>query len=114
MEGSGLVGYRVWRTSRVALSTPSVRLLYPSGLACLIGRLAGIDWDSSWEAEVLSRTEHCEIWGFDYAQEGFGPDIRSMKQRTHFRQLQLGPRDSHGPDDDPKVYTLQTLMFENG
>jgi len=74
----------------------------------------GIDWDSSWEAEVLARTEHCEIWGFDYTQEGFGPDVRSMKHRTHFQQLQLGPTNSHGPDDDPKVYTLQSIMLENG
>lgn len=73
-----------------------------------------MDWDSSWEAEVLSRTEHCEIWGFDYTQEGFGPDVRSMKHRTHFQQLQLGPKDTHGPDDDPKAYTLQSIMLENG
>lgn len=37
-----------------------------------------------------------------------------MRHRTHFQQLQLGPRDSHGPDDDPKVYTLQSIMAQNG
>lgn len=63
---------------------------------------------------MLSRTEHCEIWGFDYTQEGFGPDVRSMKHRTHFQQLQLGPKDTHGPDDYPKAYTLQSIMLENG
>ena len=83
-------------------------------MAYFAHRVVGIDWDSSWEAEILSRTEHCEIWGFDYAQEGFGPDVRSLQHRTHFKQLQLGPRDSHGPDDDPKVYTLQSVMLENG
>lgn len=75
----------------------------------------GVDWDSSWEAEVLSRTQHCQIWGYDATHSKFGSTIMSsLSRRTHFSKYQLGPKDSHGPDDDPKVYTLETLMKLNG
>ncbi|CAL1697515.1 unnamed protein product [Somion occarium] len=75
----------------------------------------GVDWDSSFEGEVLSRTRHCEIWGHDALHTGFGHQIpKDLKHRTHFAQLQLGPKDSHGPDDTPKIWTLQSLMRQNG
>jgi len=78
----------------------------------------GIDWDSSFESEVLSRTKHCEIWGFDAIQEQFGSQITEgdskIRSRAHFRQLQLGPKDSHASGDSPKIYTLQNLMRANG
>lgn len=75
----------------------------------------GIDWGSSFEAAILERTRHCEIWGYDYGSHGFGSDIpKEHKHRTHFHRFGLGGTDSHGPNDDPKLYTLQSLMRLNG
>ncbi|KAJ3478652.1 hypothetical protein NLI96_g9610 [Meripilus lineatus] len=55
------------------------------------------------------------MWGYDATQKKFGSQILSLlSRRTHFSRYQLGPKDSHGPDDEPKVYTLETLMRMNG
>ncbi|EMD32703.1 hypothetical protein CERSUDRAFT_87731 [Gelatoporia subvermispora B] len=77
----------------------------------------GVDWDSSWEAEMLSRTRHCQIYGYDYSANGFGsfvPRTAAARARTHFEKATLGPSDSHGPEDSPKMWTLRSLMRENG
>lgn len=37
-----------------------------------------------------------------------------MKRRSHFFPYALGPKDAHSPVDDPKMYTLRTLMERNG
>ncbi|CCM04155.1 uncharacterized protein FIBRA_06317 [Fibroporia radiculosa] len=75
----------------------------------------GLDWESSFEAELLERTRHCEVWGYDYTARGFGRAVRSgLRPRTHFARLGMGASDSHGPSDEPKMWTLQSLMRENG
>ncbi|KAH9942863.1 methyltransferase domain-containing protein [Amylocystis lapponica] len=75
----------------------------------------GLDWDSSFEAELLERTRHCEIWGFDYTAGGFGKKVpRTQRHRTHFARVGLGAADSHGPADEPKMWTLRSLMQANG
>ncbi|KAI0944248.1 hypothetical protein AcW1_002003 [Taiwanofungus camphoratus] len=75
----------------------------------------GLDWDSSFEAELLARTRHCEVWGYDYVARGFGGAIpRALRARTHFARLSLGAADSHGPADEPKMWTLRSLMHANG
>ncbi|KAL6308922.1 methyltransferase domain-containing protein [Sparassis latifolia] len=75
----------------------------------------GIDWDSSFEAEVLTRTRHCEIWGYDSVETGFGSQIpRAQRHRTHFSRVGLAAADSHGFNDEPKLWTLKSLMKANG
>ena len=37
-----------------------------------------------------------------------------MKRRSHFFPYALGPKDAFSPADDPKMYTLRTLMERNG
>jgi len=37
-----------------------------------------------------------------------------MKNRTHFHAYGLGGEDKHGPNDNPPMYTLETLMKQNG
>lgn len=37
-----------------------------------------------------------------------------MKHRSHFFPYALGPKDGFSPIDDPKMYTLRTLMERNG
>ncbi|TFY82787.1 hypothetical protein EWM64_g1218 [Hericium alpestre] len=47
----------------------------------------------------------------------FGPEIENvttLKQRAHFQPWALGGEDRHSEYDNPKVYTLQTLMAMNG
>ncbi|KDR78037.1 hypothetical protein GALMADRAFT_245009 [Galerina marginata CBS 339.88] len=75
----------------------------------------GINYESSFESEILAGTEYCQVWGYDFSVKSFGPEIpRSRSHRTHFRPVGLSGSDKHGEDDDPKMYTLETLMKENG
>ena len=81
--------------------------------------MSGMDWESAWEASLLDSTAHCEIWGYDHSTKSFGRQISqasfTKKARTHFTShVQLGPVDRHDRDDDPKLYTLSTLMKSNG
>ncbi|TCD68574.1 hypothetical protein EIP91_010499 [Steccherinum ochraceum] len=75
----------------------------------------GINGESSFEAEILERTNHCQIWGYDFSVRSFGPQIPTLSSfRTHFKAYGLAGGDSHGPNDNPKMYTLQSLMDLNG
>lgn len=76
---------------------------------------SGINYESSFEAEILANSEHCQIWGYDFTVEAFGPQIpRTYLSRTHFFPYGLGGADAHGPEDNPKMYTLDSLMRMNG
>lgn len=82
------------------------------------GTETGMDWESAWEASVLENTEHCVIWGYDHQTKSFGRQVSQVsfsdKHRTHFTShVQLGPIDRHGRGDEPKLYTLATLMKMN-
>jgi hypothetical protein len=47
----------------------------------------------------------------------FGPEIEivpRLKARSHFQPWALGGRNAHGPEDNPKYYTLDALMKLNG
>jgi len=75
----------------------------------------GINLESSFEADLLRTTKHCQVWGYDFSVGSFGPEIpENMLHRTHFKAYGLGGVDAHGPADDPPMYTLQTLMRMNG
>ncbi|KAH9921614.1 methyltransferase domain-containing protein [Fomitopsis serialis] len=75
----------------------------------------GLDWDSTFEGELLQRTSHCKVYGYDFTARGFGHGVpRALKGRTHFARLGLGSVDSHGPADEPKMWTLRSLMAANG
>lgn len=75
----------------------------------------GINYESSFEAEILRNTRHCQIWGYDFSVKSFGPEIPSgSSHRTHFKAYGLGGEDKHGPEDNPPMYTLETLMKMNG
>lgn len=76
---------------------------------------SGLDWDSTFEGELLQRTSHCKVYGYDFTARGFGHGVpRALKGRTHFARLGLGAVDSHGPADEPKMWTLRSLMAANG
>ncbi|KAJ7058195.1 methyltransferase domain-containing protein [Mycena amicta] len=75
----------------------------------------GINYESSFEAELLNNTEHCQIWGYDFTVNAFGPQIPpSAASRTHFHPFGLAGKDNHGPEASPKMYTLESLMKMNG
>jgi hypothetical protein len=75
----------------------------------------GINYESSFESELLSRTRDCQIWGYDFSVNSFGPEITwSQKSRTHFFPYGLAGHDQHGSNDEQKMYTLDSLMRMNG
>ncbi|TFK50678.1 hypothetical protein OE88DRAFT_1661239 [Heliocybe sulcata] len=71
----------------------------------------GINYESSYEAEVLERSRRCQVWGYDFTVDSFGPQIPwSLKSRTHFHPYRLAGTDV--PEENQ--YTLETLMQMNG
>ncbi|KAL0577412.1 hypothetical protein V5O48_004577 [Marasmius crinis-equi] len=75
----------------------------------------GINYESSFEAEILAKSDHCQIWGYDYSVKSFGPQIPSHEAyRTHFSPYKLGGSDVAAAGDEPPMFTLSTLMKQNG
>ncbi|KZT21819.1 hypothetical protein NEOLEDRAFT_1138811 [Neolentinus lepideus HHB14362 ss-1] len=71
----------------------------------------GINYESSFEAELLERSRHCEVWGYDFTVSAFGPQItKAVKGRTHFRAYRLAG--SEAPEESQ--FTLEALMRMNG
>jgi len=69
-----------------------------------------MNYDTSFEGEILERTRHCQIWG--YGSQSFAPHIRS-NYRSHFSPWGLANIDAHDSVDLPKLYTLKTLLELN-
>ncbi|KAF8843056.1 hypothetical protein BDN67DRAFT_964951 [Paxillus ammoniavirescens] len=77
----------------------------------------GINGESSFEADVMRAAPGCEVYGYDFSVNSFGPEIEQdpdLKRRAHFFAFALGPKDAYSLTDDPKMYTLRTLMERNG
>ncbi|EPQ55518.1 hypothetical protein GLOTRDRAFT_121112 [Gloeophyllum trabeum ATCC 11539] len=71
----------------------------------------GINYESSFEAELLSRTRHCQVWGYDFTVSSFGPQIpKSLRSRAHFHPYRLAGTDAN----EDAQYTLEALMQMNG
>jgi len=74
----------------------------------------GINYESSFEAALLSRTQGCQVWGYDFSVKSFGPEIPPTQAfRTHFYPYGLAGWDAHEAEHDKKMYTLQSLMAIN-
>ncbi|CZS92019.1 hypothetical protein WAI453_000038 [Rhynchosporium graminicola] len=72
----------------------------------------GVQNESSFEQEMLQRT-NCEIWGYDFSVEAFGPAITDeYSSRTHF--LKAGIGGSTDEEKTPPFYSIQDLMKKNG
>jgi len=75
----------------------------------------GVDDGSSFEAELLSSTRYCKVWGYDPKAKSFGSKLpRALGHRTHFSPYSLSGFDKHDRGDKPPAYTLETLMKMNG
>ena len=75
----------------------------------------GINGESSFEAALLEAAPTCEIWGYDFSVNSFGPEIEnvpSLAARGHFSAVGLAGHDA--PHSTPPMYTLQSLMERNG
>jgi len=95
--------------------------------ACGVARVAkqdkcviysfGVSHESSYEAALLRRLPNCEVWGYDYSVVQWGPEISDdpeLRNRAHFQAWALGGTDRHGENDNPKYWTLDSLMKLNG
>jgi hypothetical protein len=95
--------------------------------ACGVARVAkqekcviysfGVNGESSFEASLLRRLPNCEVWGYDYSVGAWGPEISDdpdLRTRAHFQAWALGGSDNHGENDNPKYWTLDSLMRLNG
>ncbi|KAG6380486.1 methyltransferase domain-containing protein [Boletus reticuloceps] len=77
----------------------------------------GINGESSFEADIMKVAPGCELYGYDFSVNSFGPEIElesDLKRRSHFFSYGLGPKDAFTPADNPKFYSLRTLMARNG
>lgn len=101
--------------------------------------------DASFEAELLARTRHCQLFVFDHTASSLPRslttpaslpialsefysasdvstsdnerdywDSRGIAQRSHFKPFRIAGYDAHGTGDNPKTYTLESLMRMNG
>ncbi|CZS90272.1 uncharacterized protein RCO7_08609 [Rhynchosporium graminicola] len=72
----------------------------------------GVQNESSFEQEMLERT-NCEIWGYDFSVNAFGPAIMAEHaSRTHFRKA--GISGTTQLSKKPPFITIQDIMAENG
>jgi len=74
----------------------------------------GTNSDRTFENEILENTQHCEVWAYDYSARSYGYVPKGYSSRTHFQPFGLAGSDAHEPSDNPKTYTLQSLMRLNG
>ena len=79
-------------------------------------RRTGTDSSYSLEATLLQSTRHCQVWIYDArkGEDALGFIPRLVRHRAHAGKIALGASDRHGPGDDPKTWTLKSLMSENG
>ncbi|KAI9437664.1 hypothetical protein H4582DRAFT_292822 [Lactarius indigo] len=67
----------------------------------------GINDESSFESTLLKRAPGCEVWGYDYSVNSWGPEITSdpaLRDRAHFKSFALGGTNNHGDNDNPKFW----------
>ena len=74
----------------------------------------GVERESSFEAEVLARSEGSAFL-FDFSVDTYGPQLQQAPQgiqsRAHFKPYGLGTVDEE--QDGKRFYTLQSLMDMN-
>ena len=72
----------------------------------------GVNDESTFEAEMLSRIPSAQIFAYDYSVTSFGPQLSPFySARAHFKQAGLGAIDELSKT--PQFFTLSTLMGQN-
>ncbi|KAF2149200.1 hypothetical protein K461DRAFT_323733 [Myriangium duriaei CBS 260.36] len=74
----------------------------------------GVRDESSFEVEMLKKFQNCQVWGYDFSVDGFGPqmDPAESYERAHFAKIGIG-----GTTDltrSPPFVSVQDLMANNG
>ncbi|KAG0701652.1 methyltransferase domain-containing protein, partial [Suillus ampliporus] len=72
----------------------------------------GMNYETTFEAELLDRTRHCQVWGYDYRSNSSGSHVKS-NPRAHFFSWGLANFDAHQSHHHHKLYTLKTLLELN-
>ncbi|KAH9985003.1 hypothetical protein F4779DRAFT_322306 [Xylariaceae sp. FL0662B] len=71
----------------------------------------GVGDDSSFEAEMLART-NTEIYAFDFTTEGFGPEVLKTDERAFFEKVAISGNNSL--KDGIEFRTLSRIMGQHG
>ncbi|KAH9002034.1 methyltransferase domain-containing protein, partial [Lactarius hatsudake] len=75
----------------------------------------GINGESSFESTLLKRGPGCEVWGYDYSVNSWGPTgDPEVLERAHFKPFALGGTNNHEDYDNPKYWMLDSLMDLDG
>ncbi|KAH9957261.1 methyltransferase domain-containing protein [Lactifluus volemus] len=84
---------------------------------------------ASFEAELLARTRHCQLFLFDHTTSSLPSALSSPTSlpsalgefyasldasRAHLKPYRIANFDAHAMGDSPKTYTLESLMRKNG
>ncbi|KAL3426102.1 hypothetical protein PVAG01_02893 [Phlyctema vagabunda] len=73
----------------------------------------GVNDESTFEAEMLSRIPSAQVYAYDFSVDSFGPQLSAAhKNRAHFQKFGLGDKDEL-KQPRTQFYTLQTLMQQN-
>ncbi|KAI0049038.1 hypothetical protein FA95DRAFT_1489947 [Auriscalpium vulgare] len=70
--------------------------------------------DASFEAELLARTKHCQLYLYDPSSSSPPRGPWDSRGRVHFHRWGVAGFDAHASSDKNKFYTLQSLMRANG
>ncbi|KAI0290328.1 methyltransferase domain-containing protein [Multifurca ochricompacta] len=79
---------------------------------CVVYSVGTPDY-ASFEAELLARTRHCQLFVFDHTAREYW-DSRGTAQRAHFKRYRVAGYDAQATNDSPKTHTLESLMRQNG
>lgn len=71
----------------------------------------GVESDSSFEAELLART-NAQVFAFDFSTDGFGPEIQAGDTRAHFEKIGVGEEASS--EDGIRMQSLHDIMQRHG
>lgn len=74
----------------------------------------GVEDDSSFENEFLSRVETAEVWAYDFSVSDFGIQLEpDNRNRAHFTQAGIAGKTT-STDAQPSFYSIADLMKQNG
>ncbi|KAM3068295.1 hypothetical protein ACMFMG_009435 [Clarireedia jacksonii] len=98
--------------SKAATSAPTPALNDEKDSNEVIIYSFGVNGESTFEDEMLSRIPTAQIYAYDYSVDSFGPQLSpASASRAHFSKVGLGATDNKMRS--PPFYTLQTLMELN-
>ncbi|KAL0777360.1 hypothetical protein CaCOL14_006877 [Colletotrichum acutatum] len=74
----------------------------------------GIGDDSSFEAEMLSRSSAAEMYGFDDTVDGWGKGLEAYPNRTHFFKTAVAEYDYYDEVEKTEFLSINSIMKKLG